>query len=87
MVQWFEKNQRHLPWRIDYDPYKVWISEVMLQQTQVIKVIPYFQRWVERFPEPAAVAEAEEDEVLLYWQGLGYYSRAYHVQRAAQIIV
>jgi A/G-specific adenine glycosylase len=87
LTAWFRKNQRSLPWRRDYSPYAVWISEVMLQQTQVIKVIPYFERWMELFPDPQAVAEAKEDEVLRLWEGLGYYSRALNLRKAAQKIV
>jgi len=87
LIEWFRENQRPLPWRRDYFPYAVWISEVMLQQTQVIKVIPYFEKWMERLPDPAAVAEAEEGELLRLWEGLGYYSRVRNLQKAAQKIV
>jgi A/G-specific adenine glycosylase len=87
LVAWFKKNQRPLPWRCDYDPYAVWISEVMLQQTQVSTVIPYFKRWMERLPDPAAVAEANEDLLLLFWEGLGYYSRVRNIKKAARQIM
>ncbi len=87
LVSWFLKNQRSLPWRRDYSPYAVWISEVMLQQTQVSKVVPYYLRWMERLPDPAAVAEAEEGELLRLWEGLGYYSRVRNLQKAAQMIM
>jgi A/G-specific adenine glycosylase len=87
LVAWFRKNQRSLPWRRDYSPYAIWVSEVMLQQTQMSKVIPYFERWMERLPDPAAVAEAKEGELLLLWEGLGYYSRVRNLHRAAQKIV
>jgi A/G-specific adenine glycosylase len=87
LVAWFRKNQRPLPWRRDYSPYAVWVSEVMLQQTQVGTVIPYYEQWMERLPDPAAVAETEEDELLRLWEGLGYYSRVRNLQKAARRIV
>jgi A/G-specific adenine glycosylase len=87
LVAWFLKNQRSLPWRRDYSPYAVWVSEVMLQQTQVSKVVPYYEKWMERLPGPAAVAEAEEGELLRLWEGLGYYSRVRNLQKAARMIV
>jgi A/G-specific adenine glycosylase len=87
LVAWFRKNQRSLPWRRDYSPYAVWVSEVMLQQTQVVKVVPYFEQWMERLPDPAAVADAEEGELLRLWEGLGYYSRVLNLQKAARTIV
>jgi A/G-specific adenine glycosylase len=87
LVAWFHNNQRALPWRRDYSPYAVWISEVMLQQTQVSKVVPYYEKWMERLPDPAAVAEAEEGELLRLWEGLGYYSRVRNLQKAARMIV
>ena len=76
LLQWFRKNARPLPWRLTRDPYAIWISEVMLQQTQVATVIPYFQRFLAGFPDLTALARAEEPEVLKLWQGLGYYRRA-----------
>ncbi|RKD21023.1 A/G-specific adenine glycosylase [Ammoniphilus oxalaticus] len=76
LLHWFERNLRDLPWRKDKDPYKVWVSEIMLQQTRVDTVIPYFERFVERFPTLDALAAAEEEDVLKMWEGLGYYSRA-----------
>ena len=87
LVHWFCRNQRPLPWRRDYDPYAIWISEIMLQQTQMAKVVPYFERWVARLPDVRAVAEASLDELLQLWEGLGYYSRVRHVKKAAEIIV
>lgn len=80
LIHWYEKNHRDLPWRQDRDPYKVWVSEVMLQQTRVDTVIPYFERFMSRFPTIEALAEADEEEVLKAWEGLGYYSRARHLQ-------
>ncbi len=76
LLHWFERNLRDLPWRQDRDPYKIWVSEIMLQQTRVDTVIPYFNRFIERFPTLQDLAQAEEDDVLKLWEGLGYYSRA-----------
>ncbi|MFP4071893.1 MAG: A/G-specific adenine glycosylase [Desulfovibrionales bacterium] len=87
LLAWFASHARKLPWRTHYAPYQVWISEIMLQQTQMERVLTYFQRWMRRFPDPAAVAAAGEDEVLKLWEGLGYYSRARNIRRAAQILV
>jgi len=84
LLAWYAKHRRELPWRKSQDPYAVWVSEMMLQQTQVATVIPYFQTWMQRFPNVAALANAEEDDVLHAWQGLGYYSRARNLRRAAQ---
>jgi len=88
LLPWFEVHgRRHLPWQQDPTPYRVWISEVMLQQTQVETVIPYFARFMARFPDVAALAAATEDEVLAHWSGLGYYARARNLHRAAREIV
>lgn len=84
---WFERQKRVLPWRDRPTLYRVWISEIMLQQTQVITVVPYFERFLERFPTVEALAQAPEDAVLAAWAGLGYYSRARNIHRAAQQIV
>ncbi len=82
---WFADNQRPLPWRgAGATPYRVWISEIMLQQTQVVKVIDYFARFIARFPDVAMLAAAKEEEVLGLWAGLGYYSRARLLHRAAK---
>ena len=87
-LEWFDKNGRkHLPWQQDVSPYKVWLSEVMLQQTQVTTVIPYFERFMQRFPTIGALADAEQDEVLNLWTGLGYYARARNLHKAARAIV
>ncbi len=86
LLKWFDANQRDLPWRRDRSPYAVWVSEIMLQQTQVATVIPYFLRFLARFPNPAALAAAPLEEVLAQWKGLGYYSRARNLHRAAQLI-
>ncbi len=88
LLAWHAVHGRHdLPWQQQRTPYRVWVSEVMLQQTQVATVIPYFTRFIERFPDVAALAAAPPDEVLHLWSGLGYYSRARNLQRAAQLIV
>jgi A/G-specific adenine glycosylase len=87
LIAWFRQFQRDLPWRRDQDPYRVWLSEIMLQQTRVTAVIPYFERFLERFPDLRTLAEAPQEEVLRLWSGLGYYSRARNLQKAAQEIV
>src|SRR6184192_4484146 len=87
LLYWFRQFQRDLPWRRTKDPYRIWLSEIMLQQTRVAAVIPYYERFVQRFPDVHALAAAPEDEVLRLWSGLGYYSRARNLQRAAQQIV
>jgi A/G-specific adenine glycosylase len=84
LISWFSKEQRDLPWRKDRDPYKVWVSEIMLQQTRVDTVIPYFTRFLEKFPTIDALALADEDEVLKAWEGLGYYSRVRNLQSAVR---
>jgi A/G-specific adenine glycosylase len=84
---WYKKNARDLPWRHTTDPYRILVSEVMLQQTRVAAVIPYYQRFVSRFPTPGALAKVPEEEVLRLWAGLGYYSRARNLQHAARAIV
>jgi A/G-specific adenine glycosylase len=87
LLAWFEENQRDLPWRRTYDPYHVWISEVMLQQTQVETVVPYYERFLKEFPTIDALAKAEEQRVLKLWAGLGYYRRAKHLMEAARAVV
>ena len=86
LIEWYELNKRILPWRETDDPYKIWISEIILQQTRVAQGMEYYMRLVERFPDVQSLAEADEDEVLLYWQGLGYYSRARNLHKAAQLM-
>ena len=83
---WYEINHRILPWRETEDPYKIWISEIILQQTRVAQGMEYYHRLVTRFPDIQSLADAAEDEVLLYWQGLGYYSRARNLHKAAQLM-
>src|SRR5260370_1361665 len=87
LVAWFRKAARDLPWRRTRDPYAILVSEIMLQQTQVATVIPYYERWLSRFPSFAALAAADESDVLSVWQGLGYYSRARNLHRAAKQVV
>jgi len=87
LLAWFAVNRRPLPWREDYQPYHVWISEVMLQQTQMERGVAYFRRWIARFPDVAAVAAAERDELLQYWEGLGYYSRLDNLRRTARALI
>ena len=86
LLAWYEQHARQLPWRGHPDPYAVWVSEIMLQQTRVETVIPYFERWMKRFPSIADLASASQQEVLSMWEGLGYYSRARNLHRAAQIV-
>jgi A/G-specific adenine glycosylase len=87
LLEWFTASRRDLPWRRTYDPYQVWISEVMLQQTQMDRVVPFFLRWLGRFPDVAAVAESELAELIGYWEGLGYYSRVRTLHQGARQIV
>lgn len=87
LLAWYGANGRDLPWRRHQEPYPIWISEIMLQQTQVKTVIPYYQRWLERFPTVEVLASAELEAVLKVWQGLGYYARARHLHGCAQVLV
>src|SRR5690625_3254785 len=87
LINWVEKEQRELPWRENQDPYRVWVSEIMLQQTKVDTVIPYFHRFIDQFPTLEALADADEDSVLKAWEGLGYYSRARNLQSAVREVV
>lgn len=87
LLTWYSHNARPLPWRGNGDPYAVWVSEIMLQQTRVETVIPYYQRWMELFPNVQTLARAPLQQVLSTWEGLGYYSRARNLQRAAQQVV
>lgn len=88
LVAWQKQHGRHsLPWQNTRNAYRIWLSEIMLQQTQVTTVIPYYTRFLERFPDVSALANAQQDEVMAYWSGLGYYSRARNLHRCAQIVV
>lgn len=84
LLRWYDQEKRTLPWRMSGDPYRIWLSEVMLQQTRVETVIPYYERFVAAFPTLASLADAQEDAVLALWQGLGYYSRARNLLRGAR---
>jgi A/G-specific adenine glycosylase len=86
LLRWYDANARVLPWRSDPSPYHTWVSEVMLQQTQVETVIPYFERFMQRFPTMESLAKADQAEVLQLWEGLGYYSRARNLHKAAQLV-
>ena len=87
LLAWFRASHRDLPWRRTKDPYRIWLSEIMLQQTRVTTVIPYYERFLKHFPDVRALADAPEEKVLRLWAGLGYYSRARNLQKAAREIV
>ncbi len=87
ILQWFKENGRALPWRETRDPYAIWLSEIILQQTRIEQGRPYWERFMKRWPTVEALAQATEDEVLREWQGLGYYSRARNLHTAAQQVV
>lgn len=84
LIEWYAHHRRELPWRDTNDPYRIWVSEIILQQTRVVQGYDYFLRFIQRFPDVCSLAEATEDEVLRYWQGLGYYSRARNLHAAAR---
>jgi A/G-specific adenine glycosylase len=87
LLNWFQVNHRKLPWRTTDDPYAIWVSEVMLQQTQVNTVIPYYEHFLKQFPDITTLAKSNQDHVLKCWEGLGYYARARNFQKASQIVV
>ncbi len=87
LMRWYRHNRRDLPWRHSHDPYAIWVSEVMLQQTQVATVLPYYERFMRRFPDVKTLAAASLEEVLRFWEGLGYYRRAVQLWQAAQCLV
>ena len=87
ILHWYDRHARRLPWRDQPSPYRVWVSEIMLQQTRVETVLPYFERWMQRFPTLPSLANATEQEVLQAWEGLGYYSRARNLHRAARLVM
>lgn len=87
LLNWFEENKRQLPWRLTQNPYYIWISEVMLQQTQVDTVIPYYERFIHEFPTPEALADASQEQVYKLWEGLGYYSRARNLHQGVREVV
>ncbi|MBW8864114.1 MAG: A/G-specific adenine glycosylase, partial [Verrucomicrobia bacterium] len=85
LLAWFATNARDLPWRRTHDPYAVWVSEIMLQQTQVKTVIPYWERWMRELPTIEAAATVKPDKLHKLWEGLGYYTRVRNLQKAAQV--
>lgn len=87
LLTWYDLNGRTLPWRSVVTPYRTWVSEIMLQQTRVSAVIPYFERFMAELPDAAALAAVPEERLLKLWEGLGYYSRARNLQKAAKVIV
>ncbi|HEV2223211.1 MAG TPA: A/G-specific adenine glycosylase [Candidatus Acidoferrales bacterium] len=87
LLAWYRANRRDFPWRRGHDPYRIWLAEIMLQQTRIAAVLPYYERFLERFPNVRELVRARENEVMKYWAGLGYYSRARNLHRAAKIIV
>ena len=87
LLAWYDENRRRLPWRETVSPYRTWVSEIMLQQTRVTAVLPYFRRFMEALPTVEALAGADEQQLMALWQGLGYYSRARNLQRAARVIM
>src|SRR5208282_2438022 len=87
LLNWYDRNLRDLPWRRDADPYRVWVSEIMLQQTRVAAVLEHYARFLQRFPTVQALAAAREQSVLAVWSGLGYYHRARRMHQAAKVIV
>ena len=87
LLKWYDENVRAFPWRQTNDPYKIWISEIMLQQTQVQTVIPYYNRWIDKFPDIESVANTNMDSLLKMWEGLGYYARVRNFNLACRIIM
>ncbi len=87
ILLWFNEKRRIYPWRLNRTPYSVWISEIMLQQTVISTVIPYFQKWMKKYPTIFKLSESSEKEVLTFWQGLGYYSRVKNILKAAKMII
>ncbi len=87
LLKWYEKNKRELPWRSQATPYRVWVSEIMLQQTRVEAVKPYFARFMEALPDIQALAQCPQDRLLKLWEGLGYYNRVRNMQEAARTVM
>ena len=86
LLKWYRENRRELPWRKDSDPYRVWVFEIMLQQTQVKTVVSYFEEFLRTYPNIEALADAQENEILSSWSGLGYYKRGHNLHKAAKIV-
>ena len=87
IMSWYHKNKRDLPWRMTQDPYRIWLSEVILQQTRVQQGLPYYFSFINKYPDVKSLASAPEDDILKLWQGLGYYSRARNLHFAAKMVV
>src|SRR5687768_14420295 len=87
VAEWYEQNKRNLPWRGINDPYKIWLSELILKQTRVVQGLPYYQKFVSQYPDVRRLAAASEQEVLRLWQGLGYYTRARNLHKCAKTVV
>lgn len=87
LLDWYYKNKRDLPFRNQKDPYKIWVSEIMAQQTQIVTMLPYYERWITSFPDVESLASADLDDVLKHWEGLGYYSRARNLHKGAQYLM
>ena len=87
LLQWYDNQKIEFPWRANKDPYRIWISEVMLQQTQVNTVVPYYNKWMKKFPDIFSIAHADISDIFKLWEGLGYYSRAHNIKKACNIIV
>src|SRR5512143_201171 len=87
LLAWFAQNARDLPWRRTRDPYAIWVSEIMLQQTQVKTVLPYWERWMRELPDVAALAGASPERLHKLWEGLGYYNRVRNLQKAARVVL
>jgi len=86
IVEWYQNNRRNLPWRDTRDPYKIWLSEIILQQTRVLQGLPYYEKFVSTYPTVRSLAAASEQQVLRLWQGLGYYSRARNLHKCAKLV-
>ena len=87
LIEWYDLNKKNMPWRKNQDSYRIWISEAMLQQTQVSTVIPYYEQWMRKFPNIQSVALANIDDILKLWEGLGYYRRAHHIKKSCDIVM
>ena len=87
LIKWYDLNKKNMPWRKNKDPYRIWISEVMLQQTQVSIVIPYYNKWIKKFPTIYDVAKASDQDLFKHWEGLGYYNRANNFRQACISII
>ncbi|MFW5781080.1 MAG: A/G-specific adenine glycosylase, partial [Bacteroidota bacterium] len=87
LIKWYQGNKRTLPWRSTREPYKIWVSEIILQQTRVIQGMDYYERFIERFPDIGKLSESKIDDIMKIWQGLGYYSRARNMHVAAQQVM